>query len=69
MIRLSKLLLLVAALTLPLDALAMQIIIRMPDGKDINLDVEPADSIDIVKQKIEDHPAGGHPYRPAKALL
>jgi len=62
MIRLPSLLLLVAALTLPLDALAMQIFIRMPNGQDINLEVEPADSIDNVKQKIEDHPEGGiHP--------
>jgi ubiquitin len=53
MIRLPSLLLLVAALTLPLDALAMQIFIRMPNGQDINLDVEPADSIDRVKQMIQ----------------
>ena len=54
MIRLPPLLLLVAALTLPLDALAMQIFVRTDDGKTITLDVEPSDTIDNVKQKIQD---------------
>ena len=54
MIRLPSLLLLVAALALPLDALAMQIYIRLPDGRDRALDVEPTDSIDSVKQQIQD---------------
>jgi len=54
MIRLRSLLLLVAALALPLDALAMQIFVRTDDGKTITLDVEPSDTIDNVKQKIQD---------------
>ena len=60
MIRLPSLLLLVAALTLPLDALAMQIFVNTDDGKTITLEVEPLDSIDRVKQKIEDA-QGIHP--------
>ena len=43
-----------AALALPLDALAMQIFVRTDDGKTITLDVEPSDTIDNVKQKIQD---------------
>ena len=54
MIRLPSLLLLVAALTLPLDALAMQIFVKTLDGKTITLDVEPSDTIENVKQKIQD---------------
>ena len=54
MIRLPSLLLLVAALTLPLDALAMQIFVKTLEGKTITLDVEPSDTIENVKQKIED---------------
>ena len=54
MIRLRSLLLLVAALALPLDALALQIFVRTDDGKTITLDVEPSDTIDNVKQKIQD---------------
>ena len=54
MIRLPSLLLLVAALTLPLDALAMQIFVKTPTGKTITLEVEPADSIENVKAKLQD---------------
>ena len=54
MIRLPSLLLLAAALTLPLDALAMQIFVKTLEGKTITLDVEPSDTIENVKQKIED---------------
>jgi len=54
MMRLTRLLLVIAALALPLDALAMQIYIRLPDGRDRALDVEPTDSIDSVKQQIQD---------------
>ena len=54
MIRLPTLLLLGAAVTLPLDALAMQIFVKTLEGKTITLDVEPSDTIENVKQKIED---------------
>ena len=47
-------LLLVAALTLPLDALAMQIFVKTLTGKTITLEVEPSDTIDNVKTKIQD---------------
>ena len=35
-------------------ALAMQIFVKTPTGKTITLEVEPSDSIDDVKQKIQD---------------
>jgi len=54
MIRLPPLLLLVAALTLPLDALAMQLFVKTLTGKTITLEVEPSDSIENVKSKIQD---------------
>ena len=43
-----------AALTLPLDALAMQIFVKTLTGKTITLEVEPADSIENVKAKLQD---------------
>ena len=49
-----RLLLVIAALALPLDALAMQIFVKTLDGKTITLDVEPSDTIENVKQKIQD---------------
>jgi len=52
--RLTRLLLVIAALALPLDALAMQIFVKTPTGKTVTLDVEPSDSIENVKQKIQD---------------
>ena len=54
MMRLTRLLLVIAALALPLDALAMQIFVKTPTGKTVTLDVEPSDSIENVKQKIQD---------------
>ena len=55
MIRLSKLLLTLTALTLPLDALAaMQIFVETP-SKTITLDVEANDTIQNVKAKIQDN--------------
>jgi ubiquitin len=54
MIRLPSLLLLVAALALPLDVLAMQIFVKTPTGKTITLEVEPSDSIENVKAKLQD---------------
>ena len=52
--RLPSLLLLVAALALPLDALAMQIFVKTLSGKTITLEVEASDTIDTVKTKIQD---------------
>lgn len=46
--------LLTALLMLPLDAQAMQIFVRTLTGKNIALEVEPSDTIDNVKQKIQD---------------
>ena len=41
-------------LLVPLDALAMQIFVKTLTGKTITLDVEPSDSIENVKAKIQD---------------
>ena len=38
----------------PLDALAMQIFVKTLTGKTITLDVEPSDSIENVKAKLQD---------------
>ena len=38
----------------PLDALAMQIFVKTVTGKTITLEVEPLDSIENVKTKIQD---------------
>ena len=38
----------------PLEAMAMQIFVKTLTGKTITLEVEPADSIEIVKAKIQD---------------
>ena len=41
-------------LLMPLDALAMQIFVKTLTGKTITLEVEPSDSIENVKAKIQD---------------
>ena len=41
-------------LLVPLDALAMQIFVKTLTGKAITLEVEPSDSIENVKAKIQD---------------
>jgi ubiquitin len=41
-------------LLLPLDAMAMQIFVKTLTGKTITLEVEPSDSIENVKSKIQD---------------
>ena len=41
-------------LMLPLDAMAMQIFVKTLTGKTITLEVEPADSIENVKAKLQD---------------
>ncbi len=52
--KMKKFVLFVSVLLMSASALAMQIFIRMPDGKIITLDVEPSDTIENVKQKIQD---------------
>ena len=42
------------ALLMPIDAMAMQIFVKTLTGKTITLDVEPSDSIENVKAKIQD---------------
>ena len=52
--RSASLLLSAVLLVFPLDALAMQIFVKTLTGKTITLDVEPSDTIENVKQKIQD---------------
>ena len=52
--RISSVTLLGLLLLTPLDALAMQIFVKTLTGKTITLDVEPSDSIENVKAKIQD---------------
>ena len=51
---LARYLLVIATLALPLDALGMQIFVKTLTGKTITLEVEPSDTIDNVKMKIQD---------------
>ena len=50
----STSLMLSVLLLVPLDALAMQIFVKTLTGKTITLEVEPSDSIENVKAKIQD---------------
>ena len=50
----SASLMLSVLLLVPLDALAMQIFVKTLTGKTITLEVEPSDSIENVKAKIQD---------------
>ena len=54
MARISSVTLLGLLLLVPLDALAMQIFVKTLTGKTIVLEVEPSDTIDNVKTKIQD---------------
>ena len=54
MARISSVTLLGLLLLVPLDALAMQIFVKTLTGKTITLEVEPSDSIENVKAKIQD---------------
>ena len=51
---LGALLAVAACLAFPMEAYAMQIFVKTLTGKTITLDVEPADSIENVKEKIKD---------------
>ena len=42
------------ALLMPIDATAMQVFVKTLEGKTITLEVEPSDTIDNVKTKIQD---------------
>lgn len=44
----------IVALSAPVPALAMQIFVKTLTGKTITLDVEPSDTIENVKAKIQD---------------
>ena len=50
----SASLMLSVLLLVPLDALAMQVFVKTLTGKTITLEVEPSDSIENVKAKIQD---------------
>ena len=54
MARISSVTLFSLLLLAPLDALAMQIFVKTLTGKTITLEVEPSDSIENVKAKIQD---------------
>ena len=54
MARISSVALFSLLLLAPLDALAMQIFVKTLTGKTIVLEVEPSDSIENVKAKIQD---------------
>ena len=54
MARISSVALFSLLLLAPLDALAMQIFVKTLTGKTITLEVEPSDSIENVKAKIQD---------------
>ena len=51
--RLLRRVVLFCALVAPLDAVAMQIFVKTLTGKTITLELEPADSIASVKEKIQ----------------
>ena len=50
----KKLLLLMSAVMITLSLSAMQIFVKMPDGRHVTLEVEPTDRIEDVKAKILD---------------
>ena len=54
MARLLRLFILAALLASPFEAVAMQIFVKTLTGKTITLEVEPSDTIDAVKTKIQD---------------
>ena len=54
MMRLARVLVMLAAVCVGAEAFAMQIFVKTQTGKTITLEVEPGDSIDNVKAKIQD---------------
>lgn len=54
MMRLARVLVMLAAAFVGAEAFAMQIFVKTQTGKTITLEVEPGDSIDNVKAKIQD---------------
>ena len=54
MMRLARVLVMIAAAFVGAEAFAMQIFVKTQTGKTITLEVEPGDSIDNVKAKIQD---------------
>ena len=54
MAQLLRLFILAALLASPFEAVAMQIFVKTLTGKTITLEVEPSDTIDNVKTKIQD---------------
>ena len=54
MMRLARVLTILAAICVGTEAFAMQIFVKNQTGKTITLEVEPGDSIDNVKAKIQD---------------